>query len=423
MARIWAVVFLGVWLAATCAWGELQADPAGAGLTPEGVARLDALLDSFVQHGLVAGGVAMIERKGRLGYCRAFGKRSLETGAPMTADTIFRIYSMTKAVTSTAVMMLYEEGRFGLDDPIERYLPELRDLKVGVERKDAATGETTLELVPANHPPTIKELLSHTAGFGYGIVPASPVDQLYQEARLLQNDAPLSEKIRKLGELPLKHQPGEQWDYSIAVDVLGRLVEVISGQTLAAFLEERVFAPLKMPDTGFHVPKEKQDRFAAVYALSITGKLEPTQEDRGRNFLEPPVLHMGGGGLVSTAGDYLRFCRMLLNKGELEGVRLLKPETVALMTTDVLGDRPISMIGYALGMAGAGFGLGFSVTKEPFKQTRGALGEYNWGGAASTIFWVDPEKEMIGVYMIQILPSNFTTPLQFKMASYKALAD
>ena len=419
----YAATFLFIFLLATISsYAELTADPVKAGLTPEGVATLDKTLSTFANRGLVAGGVAVIERNGTVGYARAFGKQSLESGAPMAMDTIFRIYSMTKAVTSVATMILADEGRFQLDDPIANYLPELSDLKVGVESKDA-TGAKTLELVPAEHQPTIRELLSHTAGFGYGLAPSSQVDVLYQQAELLKNDETLAEKIRKLGKLPLKHQPGSQWDYSISVDVLGRLVEVVSGQTLDVFFQERIFAPLGMVDTGFHVPEEKSARFANMYALSIFGQLTPSTEDLGRKFLEPPAMLMAGGGLVSTAGDYLSFCRMLLNKGVAGDTRILKEETVTQMTTDVLGDRPISLIGRALGMTGAGFGLGFSVTKEPFRESRGAMGEYNWGGAASTLFWVDPEKNMIGVYLIQILPSNFTTPLQFKKTAYNALAE
>ncbi len=417
-----AAIFVFLFVAGAAHAG-LTADPVKAGLTPEGVTVLDQTLNSFANRGLVAGGVAVIERNGTVGYARAFGKQSLESGAPMAMDTIFRIYSMTKAVTSVATMILVDEGRVGLDDPIAKHLPELSDLKVGVELKDAATGETVLDLVPAEHQPTIRELLSHTAGFAYGLSPSSLVDLQYKEAGLIKNDEPLAEKIRKLGKLPLKHQPGSQWDYSYSVDVLGRLVEVISGQTLDVFFQERIFAPLGMVDTGFHVPEEKRARFADTYSLSLLGKLSPSTENLGRDFLEPPIMLMGGGGLVSTAEDYLRFCRMLLNKGAAGDTRILKEETVTLMTTDTLGERPISMLGYALGMTGAGFGLGFSVTKEPFRESRGALGEYNWGGAASTIFWVDPEKNMIGVYLIQILPSNFTTPLQFKKTAYSALAD
>ncbi len=420
----YAATFLFIFLLTTISsHAELTADPVKAGLTPEGVATLDKTLSTFANRGLVAGGVAVIERNGTIGYARAFGKQSLESGAPMAMDTIFRIYSMTKAVTSVATMILVDEGRIALDDPIANYLPELSDLKVGVESKDAATGAKTLELVPADHQPTILELLSHTAGFGYGLAPSSQVDVLYQQAELLKNDETLAEKIRKLGQLPLKHQPGSQWDYSISVDVLGRLVEVVSGQTLDVFFQERIFAPLGMVDTGFHVPEEKRARFADMYALSIFGQLTPSTEDLGRKFLEPPAMLMAGGGLVSTAGDYLSFCRMLLNKGVAGDTRILKEETVTQMTTDVLGDRPISLIGRALGMTGAGFGLGFSVTKEPFRESRGAMGEYNWGGAASTLFWVDPEKQMIGIYLIQILPSNFTTPLQFKKTAYNALAE
>lgn len=387
--------------------------------TPAG--QVDAVIDSAMRFGLVAGGVAVIEHKGEVFYERAFGKQSIESGSEMKLDTIFRIYSMSKAITSTAAMLLYEEGKFGLDEPISRYLPELANLKVGVETTDAATGQPTLELVEAQHQPTIRECFTHSAGFGYGLVARSLVDKMYKDARLLENTEPLAEKIKKLGQLPLKHQPGSQWDYSFSIDVLGRLVEVLSGQTLDVFMQQRLFEPLGMMDTGFYVPQEKKERLASVYQLTLTGKLEPSSEDLARDFTVPPVFLMGGGGLVSTVHDYLQFCRMLLHKGGLEGKRILKAETVELMTQDHIHGIPISQIGYALGMKGAGYGLGFSVTLEPFMDTRGDAGEFNWGGAASTIFWVDPKQEMIGVYLIQLLPSNFSTGLNFKKAAYRAI--
>jgi len=420
------ILFLGMTLLAlysghTFAAALEEPNPTAAGLTAEGVARLDDLLASIEGHGLAAGGVALVERKGAIGYCKAFGKQSIESGAPMQLDTIFRIYSMTKPVTSVAAMMLYEEGKFKLDDPVMNYLPELAGMKVGVEVTDSETGETRLELVEPHHPPTMRELMSHTAGFAYGLAPSSLVDRMYAEGRPRYQNASLADNIRALGELPLKHQPGSQWDYSISVDVLGRVVEVLSGQEIDAFFADRIFAPLGMVDTGFYVPKEKQHRLAELYSLSILGKLEKKKDDPSRTFRERPALLMPGGGLVSTAADYLKFCRMLLNRGELEGKRLLKAETIDLMTTDMLGNLPVSLMGQALGMGGAGFGLGFSVTKEPFKVSRGDLGEYNWGGAASTIFWIDPKQEMIGIYLIQIVPMNFTTALQFKKAAYAAI--
>ena len=415
------VMLLAVYAGHAAAAGLEQPNPEAAGLTTEGVARLDDLLASIERHELAAGGVALLERKGAIGYCKAFGKQSLEAELPMQVDTIFRIYSMTKPVTSVAAMMLYEEGKFALDDPVTQYLPELAGMKVGVEVTDADTGEKRLELVQPHHPPTMRELMSHTAGFAYGLMPRSLVDRMYSEGRRRYQNASLAENIRALGTMPLKHQPGTQWEYSISVDVLGRVVEVLSGQEIDAFFAERIFGPLGMVDTGFYVPEDKQHRLADLYSLSLLGKLEKKKDDPSRTFRERPALLMPGGGLVSTAADYLKFCRMLLNRGELEGKRLLKAETVDLMTTDLLGELPVSPMGYALGMTGAGFGLGFSVTREPFKVSRGELGEYNWGGAASTLFWIDPKQEMIGIYLIQVVPMNFTTALQFKKASYAAI--
>jgi len=379
------------------------------GLTPEGIAKLDAALDAAVHRGFVAGGVALVERHGEVVYENVFGKQSLETGVDMAPDTIFRIFSMTKPVTSVAVLILVDEGKLALDDPAEQYLPELANPVVGVER------------LPAERPATVKDLLLHTAGLAYGLTGNDPVTRLYREGDVLRRDETLEEKVRRIGTLPLRHHPGTQWDYSIATDVLGRLVEVVSGQPLDAFFEERIFAPLGMVDTGFHVPEEKTDRFAEIYDMRFGGNLVPAESPAGYDFHNKPIFLSGGGGLVSTARDYLTFCRMLLNGGAYDGVRILERETVDLMTRDHLGDLPISMIGHALGMGGAGFGLGVSVTKTAFYDTRGDVGEYNWGGAASTIFWVDPKQALIGIYLVQIFPSNFTTGLQFKRLVYEAL--
>jgi CubicO group peptidase (beta-lactamase class C family) len=294
----------------------------------------------------------------------------------------------------------------------------LGGLEVAVEDPDAPNGYRT---VPTDREITVLDIMRHTAGFTYGFVDGTAVDRLYKEKKILDSDQTLEEFITKLASLPLLHQPGTIWDYSVAVDVQGRLIEVLSGQTLDVFLQERMFNPLGMVDTGFYVPEEKHDRLASVYALSMWGKLGPVTDMRSRDFTKKPKLLSGGGGLVSTAHDYLQFCRMMLNKGELNGKRYLKEETVALMNTDQLGDIPVAPMGIPLGMVGAGFGLDFAVTKDAFKDTRGSVGEYNWGGAASTYFWIGPAENMIGIYMIQIFPPNYSTPIQFKKMSYDAV--
>lgn len=414
-------VLLVALLAASLTYAEPLANPAATGLTTEGRAKLDRFIDVIERRGFAAGGIAVVERHGALGYYRAFGEASLETGDAVTPDTIFRIFSMTKPVASVAAMILFDDGRLGLDDPVAQYIPDLADLEVGVVKPGGATGETTLVREPATRQPTVRDLLMHTAGFAYGLEGSDPVTKMYKEAEILRRDEFLAEKMKRLGALPLKHQPGTQWDYSISVDVLGRVVEVVSGQPLDDFMQERIFDPLGMVDTGFYVPGEDADRLAVVYNMKSPGKLAPAKAPAGYTFTTKPAFLSGGGGLVSTAEDYLRFCRMLLNRGEYDGTRVLRPETVDLMTRDHLGDLPISMIGRALGMGGAGFGLGFSVTKEAYYDTRGDLGEYNWGGAASTIFWIDPKQELIGLWLVQLFPSNFTTGLQFKRLVYEAL--
>jgi CubicO group peptidase (beta-lactamase class C family) len=387
-----------------------QTDPAAAGLSSEGVAKLDAFIDTVERRGFAAGGIAVVERRGEVGYYRAFGKQSLKTGDPVTADTIFRIFSMTKPVTSVAAMILHDAGKLDIDAPVAQYIPALADLKVGMEE------------APAVRQPTVKDLLMHTAGLAYGLSGSDAVTEAYKEAEMLRRDETLEDKMVRLGKLPLKHQPGTQWDYSISVDVLGSVVEVASGQPLDVFFQEQIFEPLGMVDTAFYVPQEEADRLAVVYASGLSG-LKPAKVPAGYDFTSKPKFFSGGGGLVSTAEDYMRFCRMLLNRGEYNGVRILQAETVDLMTRDHLGDLPISMVGRALGMGGAGFGLGFSVTKQPFHDTRGDFGEYNWGGAASTIFWIDPKQELIGLWMVQLFPSNFTTGLQFKRLVYEALEE
>jgi CubicO group peptidase (beta-lactamase class C family) len=327
---------------------------------------------------------------------RTFGHGDIEAGIPMGEDAIFRIYSMSKPITGVALMTLYEEGKFRLSDPVQRYIPEFTDLKVA-----ASWGPNGPVLEDADHPMTIRELMSHTAGLAYGIGAPGPVDSLYSANGVLSTRGghTLADMVDKLGAMPLRHQPGSQWYYSIAVDVQGYLVEVLSGQPFDEFLQERIFDPLRMPDTGFHVPEADHDRFVQYYRYGPSRELVPTADRTAptgsRPYYDPTTFFSGGGGLVSTTTDYMRFAQMLLNGGELDGVRILSPTTVALMTRNQMPrDRPERG-------PGVGFGLDFSVVLDAVGQEYVSVGEYSWGGAAGTWFWIDPVEDLIFVGMIQ----------------------
>lgn len=379
--------------------------------TPESVGfdsgRLKRLADYMAQvvaDGRVAGATTLLARHGKVVEFATYGKASLATGQPMSPDEIFRIYSMSKPITGVAMMILYEEGRWRLDDPVTRYVPEFKDLKVmtGV----GPDGNLTVE--PTKRPPTMRELMSHTAGFGYGLSDKNPVDKLYRDKRVLSSNG-LKEMIDRTAEIPLKYQPGTSWQYSSAVDIQGYIVEKLSGEPLGQFMEEHIFRPLKMTDTAFSVPADKVARLSAVYYFDKdAGKIAEAKAAFGtgvQDFTKPPSMESGGGGLVSTTRDYARFCQMILNKGELDGVRILAPATVELMDTNVI---PQSVLVTSNGVGGAGFneavgfGLDFMVVKDPRKagSLEGA-GTMSWGGAAGTWFWIDPTNDVIFVGMIQ----------------------
>jgi CubicO group peptidase (beta-lactamase class C family) len=322
----------------------------------------------------------------------------------MTRDTIFRLYSMSKPITGVAMMMLFEEGRWRLDDPVTRFVPEFKNLKV-MTGKDA-DGNLTLE--DMNRPPTMRQLMSHTAGFGYGLAAEHPVDKLYRERGVLGANG-LADMIKRTADIPLMYQPGTRWSYSSAVDIQGYIVEKLSGQPFGEFLQQRIFKPLKMTDTAFYVPREKASRLAAVYVGNPkTGKIEEARQLFGMSmpsYLEPPTMESGGGGLVGTTADYARFAQMIANKGELDGVRLLSPASVEMMGTNML---PKEVLARGDGLPGqrfddaVGFGLDFQVVTDP--RVAGTLegkGSMSWGGAAGTWFWVDPTNDLIFVGMIQ----------------------
>ncbi len=366
--------------------------PEAVGMSSDRLERLDSAMQGLVDDGLLAGITTMISRQGKIAHFGTFGHQNIEDGVEMSEDTIFRIYSMTKPITGVALMILYEEGKFRLSDPVHRYIPEFEGLVVAKE--DGPNGQPITE--PADHPMTIRELMAHTAGLSYGIFSQSQVDALYNEANVLDNNSTLKDMIDKLSKIPLRQQPGSMWHYSVAVDVQGYLVEVLSGQRFDEFLNERIFGPLGMNDTAFHVAADKADRFSQVYTHDADGNLMAQEGFGGRrDYLDPPAFLSGGGGLVSTTMDYMRFSQMLLNGGELDGVRILAPSTVKLMHLNHLPRELKEM------SPGTGFGLDFAVVLDPVAADGISKGEYYWGGAAGTWFWIDPKEDLVFVGMIQ----------------------
>ena len=384
------------------------ASPESVGFDSARLARLDAYMQGVVAEGRVAGMTTLLARHGKIVSYKTYGKKSLAAGTPMTEDTIFRIYSMTKPITGVAMMILFEEGKWRLDDPVTRYIPEFKNLKVmtGVDEE----GNGTPVLVDMKRPPTMREIMSHTAGFGYGLADKHPVDKQFREQGVLGSNG-LQDMINKTATIPLVYQPGESWRYSVTVDIQGYLVEKLSGQPLSRFLEDRIFKPLKMNDTAFHVPADKASRLAAVYALNRqTRKIEEANAIFDRplpTYLSAPAMESGGGGLVGTTMDYARFAQMLANKGELDGVRILSPASVELMGANVI---PRNVLVNSNGTSGlrfneaVGFGLDFMVVNDPRRAgTLEGQGSMSWGGAAGTWFWVDPTNDLIFVGMIQRL--------------------
>lgn len=405
---------VGMAAIATCiafpalAQGLPHADsPEEVGLSSERLKRVTAAFQADVDKGQLAGAVLMIARNGKLAYCEAIGFQDREKNLPMHTDAIFRIASMSKPITSVAIMMLVEEGKIQLEDPIWVYLPEMKGLQVGVEKTDAA-GNAELALEPAQREMTIQDLLRHTSGLTYGVFGKSLVKQKYNDANLFDANQTLAQFISKLSKLPLAHQPGTMWDYSMSTDVLGRVVEAVSGMPLDQFVAERITKPLGLSDTGFYVAEQNLGRLAEPQVDQATQK-RPTVIDVTKR----PNWLSGGGGMVSTGPDYLRFTQMLLNGGVLDGARLLSPKTVAFMTSDHLPpditySRETLQLFEPTAMAptprdGQGFGLGFAVRTQPGENPRpGSVGEFYWGGIYGTYFWVDPKEKLIAVMMMQV---------------------
>ena len=384
--------------------------PEDVGFSSERLKRVTDAFQSEVDKGAIPGAVVLIARNGKIAYLEAFGFQNRENKEPMKTDAIFRIASMSKPITSVAVMMLVEEGKIQLLDPVSHYLPEFKGVQVGVEKLNTTTGNSELIGEPPRQEMTIQDLLRHTSGLTYGIFGKSLVKQAYNEANLFDRNQTLAEFVSKIAKLPLAYHPGTTWEYSHSTDVLGRIVEVVSGVTLDQFVADRIAKPLGLSDTGFYVPAEKLDRLAETQIDPTTGKRWPTFDVTNR-----PNWLAGGSGMVSTAWDYVRFAQMLLNGGELDQVRLLSPRTVSFMTSDHLWPgvafSPVTLnLFEPLGIAptpkvGQGFGLGFVVrTQEGRNPMPGSPGEYFWAGIWGTAFWVDPKEKLITVLMMQAAP-------------------
>jgi CubicO group peptidase (beta-lactamase class C family) len=379
--------------------------------------RIDAALSAMIADGRAAGTSALIWQDGREAYFGTAGMADRDAKRPMRRDTIAQIYSMTKPVTGVALMQLWEQGKFRLDDPLAKYLPEYAEMRV-YAGKDAA-GQP--RYVPAERPITVRDILRHTAGFAYG-AGSTPAHDAYVAAEPLALTIPLAEASKRLARVPLLYQPGTQWEYSIAVDVQAALVERLSGEAFADYVRAHIFEPLKMRETGWRQPDARLPRFAAMN-VKTDGTLvqQPAAEAQTLNFRDH-ALTPGGFGLASTLDDYARFARMLLNKGELDGARILKPSTVRLMATDQL-DPIITERAWLPSKGAVGFGLDVAVRKSPpqsREESRGAVGEFFWDGMASTLFWVDPANKLTAVFFVQTIPYDGTLHRDFRAAVYGA---
>jgi len=368
-----------------------QAKPEQLGLSP---VRLQRMSDAFrreIDKGTLPGATVMVARRGQIGWFEALGKQSPAVSAPMAHNSIFRIFSMTKPIVSVGIMMLIEDGHFVLSDPVAKFIPEFAGQKVGVENNGK------LDLVPLKRAMTIQDLLRHTSGITYDHTGNGLVQQLYQQSRLRSRKITNAEHAALVASMPLVCQPGAEWNYSRSTDILGRIIEIVSGRSLSAFLTERILAPLQMAETAFHTGQENAGRLAEPFPV------DPWSGEKVELFdmLEKPVMESGGGGLVSTTMDYARFCQMLLNGGALDGNRLIGRKTLELMTSDHLGPN-VSVADSPLMPAGHGFGLGFAVrTAKGMAPFPGSLGEFFWSGMAGTFFWIDPAEQMFVVFMMQ----------------------
>ncbi len=387
--------------------GLPRAVPEAVGMSTSRLGRIAPVMQGYVDAGKIPGALTIVAREGRLVHFERFGAQDVATAKPIEFDTIFRIYSMTKPITSIAVMMLYEEGHFQLGTPVSECIPAFKDMQIYTEGGG--------DIVDAKTEMTIKHLLTHTSGLIYGGDGDHPINQRYRDANYYRGD--LAYMANELGKIPLYHDPGRAWHYGMSTDVLGYLVEVVSGIPFAEFLKTRIFTPLGMDDTAFSVPEEKADRYATLYESAENGGIQVI-ENAPVSSGPLSFFHSGGAGLQSTAADYLRFCQMLLNAGELDGERLLGRKTVELIRMNHISDdwQPLER-------TGCGFGLGFAVVTDVAEtHSLGSLGTYSWGGLASTTFWIDPVEELIGVLMTQLIGDS-PFHAQFRVLTYQAIID
>ncbi|MBI1212575.1 MAG: serine hydrolase [Alphaproteobacteria bacterium] len=398
--------------------------PESVGLSSARLETMDRFIkEKYLDTGKLPNALTLIWRKGETAHLGVQGFADVERKKPLADDTIFRIYSMTKPITSVAFMMLVEQGLVALDDPVHRFIPEWKTLGV----YNGGFLETFQTKRP-NRPMLIVDLLRHTSGLTYGFQQRTNVDAAYRKFKIgeIEKFGTLDYMVEKLAKLPLEFSPGEAWNYSVSTDIVGYLVGKISGMKFEDYLRTKIFEPLKMHETDFSVPAKENDRFAALYAVTPQGRVlydDPTKS----HYLQPPSLVSGGGGLVSTVHDYLRFCRMLINGGELDGTRILSPKTIQLMTMNHLpGGKDLTQLSMSLfseaNYAGIGFGLGFSVTLDQAKALiPGSTGDFSWGGAASTYFWIDPKEELIAIFMTQLMPStHYPVRREFRTLVYSA---
>ena len=393
----------------------------------DGLSALDARMKQFVQDGHVYGIHTRLVQGGEIVAETQYGLRDVIQKKPIEDDTIYRIYSMSKPVTGVAMMQLYDQGKWQLDDPITKFIPEFAELKVLAGQSD--TGEWQYESL--ERPPTMAEVMSHTAGFGYGLFGDDPANVAFRNQRVLRS-TDLDAMIDQVSGIPLLYQPGESWAYSIAVDIQGAIIERISGQSLGDYLEENLFTPLGMDDTGFYVPSEEYGRFSQVFGYNPEdGRLVPVPTDTVKYTKDTIAMESGGGGLVSTMDDYTAFCQMLANGGELGGVRILQPETVKLMRTDILPEGVAmwsSGNGGSYQPEGLGFGLDFGIVLDPSQRDANyGEGSFFWGGAAGTWFWIDPVNDLFFIGMIQRFPAGGPEGVEFRETSatlvYDAIAE
>ena len=418
--RLIAIFIISVLLSSTIAAADLsRSRPEELGIASERLGRLDTVLNSYVEENLIAGQVLLVLRKGRIAHSLANGMRDIEATDPMKEDTIFRIASQTKALVSTGIMILHERGQLDISHPLSRYIPEWENVQVAVPNEN---GSYNLE--PVERPITLRHLLTHTAGMSYGTGPASREweEADFQGWYFANKTETIGESIARMASLPLDAHPGTAWIYGYNTDILGAVIEKASGMDLNNFLQQEIFEPLEMSDSHFYLPENKRDRLAVVYQPKPGGGIQAIpatdgMRSQGLYIDGPRISYSGGAGLLSTANDYARFLQMTLNGGELDGKRILSRKTIELMTTNHLGDLPFR--------SGQGFGLGFSIVTDLGERgTLGSVGEYGWGGAYHSTYWVDPLEELVVVYLTQIIPATgLDDYAKLRSGVYQAIID